>query len=142
MIYRKSSPTPPRLLLRIVATAGAGTLLAVAACSSRGAEGLSPDAPTDASDTDGASSFGGSMVNPDAALNCGDEGSACYGGGGIFIFPPDGGDAGDGDAAMSPDADADVLDGSPVDAAEASADATSDAAGPCHPCGVVVRPDE
>jgi hypothetical protein len=32
MLYRKSSPTPPRLLLRIVAAAGAGAL--VGACSS------------------------------------------------------------------------------------------------------------
>jgi len=34
MLYRKSSPSPPRLLLRIVATAGAGALVGGAACSS------------------------------------------------------------------------------------------------------------
>ena len=34
MIYRKTPPQPGRLLLRIVATTGAGTLLGVAACGS------------------------------------------------------------------------------------------------------------
>jgi hypothetical protein len=34
MRYRKAPITPPRLLLRIVGTAGAGALLGVAACSS------------------------------------------------------------------------------------------------------------
>lgn len=34
MIYRKTPPQPSRLLLRIVATTGAGTLLGVVACGS------------------------------------------------------------------------------------------------------------
>ena len=34
MLYRKVPPSPPRLLLRIVATAGTSALLGAAACSS------------------------------------------------------------------------------------------------------------
>jgi hypothetical protein len=41
MIYRKTPPQPGRLLLRIVATTGAGTLLGVVACGSP-AEGGCP----------------------------------------------------------------------------------------------------
>jgi hypothetical protein len=33
MLYRKAPPQPPRLLLRVVAVAGSGTLLAAAACT-------------------------------------------------------------------------------------------------------------
>src|SRR5450432_1655432 len=56
MLYRKAPPTPPRLLLRIVATAGAGALLGFTGCSSSSTVNgvvVSPEAgyvPSDASD--------------------------------------------------------------------------------------------
>jgi hypothetical protein len=58
MIYRKHSPTPPRLLLRIVGTAGAGALLGAAACSSSSAPpvvmGVVPNVETDGAASDAA----------------------------------------------------------------------------------------
>ena len=58
MLYRKAAPNPPRLLLRIAATAGAGALLGAAACSSVGEphglvrmpNGLVANPPADAAD--------------------------------------------------------------------------------------------
>jgi hypothetical protein len=92
MLYRKSSPKPPTLLLRIVATAGASALLGVSACSD--VMGVVPDA-------------GG--VVPDA----GEAGnpSPCGGGPcGSVVMPPDGGEAGvvGGGIVVSPDAGADA----------------------------------
>src|ERR1019366_9717200 len=50
MLYRKASPTPPRLLLRIVAGAGAGAMLGAVACSSSSLSGVTA-APHDGGDT-------------------------------------------------------------------------------------------
>jgi len=114
MLYRKSAPTPPRLLLRIAATAGASALLGAVACSSS-SSGSVPAAPTDAGDQgdvdmNGSSSSGGSgspivtgvlpSPHPDASGPCG--GHPC----GSMIMPAD--DAGDegnvvSDAEIAPD---------------------------------------
>jgi hypothetical protein len=137
MLYRKAPPTPPRLLLRIIATAGVGALVGTAGCSSAAANGTTTLPPSDASDdapmmevhgivtnpdaSDPCNGFpcGGFVVDPDASLACGDS-RLC----GAVILREDAGDA------MAPE-----------DAAEDAAP-LEDASGPCHPCGVVVRPDE
>ena len=128
MLYRKSPPTPPRLLLRIVATAGAGALLGVAACSSSHAVGLSDSSPSDASDIDAAFDHDGStpglVPNPDAEVACGPS-RLC----GVVALPTDAGDGGE-----SADA-GDAGHGAAV------SDAADDGTSPCHPCGVIVNPD-
>jgi hypothetical protein len=48
MIYRKAPPQPGRLLLRVVAFAGAGAALASVACSSAGVVAGSVETPHDA----------------------------------------------------------------------------------------------
>jgi hypothetical protein len=71
MIYRKQPAHPPRLLLRIVGTAGASTLLGMAACSSSsnpdhafvGSAGIVEHDGGD-SDADPALVGGGSQANP------------------------------------------------------------------------------
>jgi hypothetical protein len=151
MLYRRSSPTPPRLLLRIVATAGTGTLFAVAACSSSGAEGLGPGTPSDASDTSDIDGSFGCGNNPCGSSKLPDDASdtdaspdatmlACGGGVCGTVALPDAGDGGDA-AASEPDAG--IADGSRADAYadDATVDAAEDA-GLCHPCGVVVHLDE
>ena len=143
MLYRKASPTPPRLLLRIVATAGAGALLGMTACSSSSSNGVGPNPPTDAADegvnlgVDGGvadlDAFMGLVAYPDATLACG--GGPC----GSVALPPDGGDAG----GLVPDADAEA---SPVDASFDGADTgvdSPDAIAHCGGvCGVIVHVDE
>jgi hypothetical protein len=42
MLYRKAPPQPTRLLLRVVAAAGAGAVLGVMACSSSDSQGVVP----------------------------------------------------------------------------------------------------
>jgi hypothetical protein len=135
MLYRKASPTPPRLLLRIVATAGAGALLGMTACSSSSSNGVGPSPPTDAADEAEFDAFSGSVTNPpDATLPCG--GGPC---GGLIILPQDGGDA--GAPASDADAEASPEDASP-DAADASVD-SPDAIAHCGGvCGVIVHVDE
>ena len=130
MLYRKASPRPPRLLLRIAATAGASALVGVAACSS------SSDSPSSrltgsvvsppADDAGDAASnpvtiMTGIMANPDATA-CG--GGVC----GSVVMPQDGGDAGD----FAPDAENDAE----------SMDATDDVTHCGGVCGVIVRPDQ
>ncbi len=141
MLYRKASPTPPRLLLRIVATAGAGALLGMAACSSSSSNGVGPSPPTDAADEAEFDASSGSVTNPpDATLPCG--GGPC----GSVALPPDGGDAGglvpDADAEASPvDASFDGSDAS-FDGSDASVD-SPDAIAHCGGvCGVIVHVDE
>jgi hypothetical protein len=152
MLYRKSPPAPPRLLLRIAAAAGAGTLYGIAACSSPpGLTGVAPAIPSDASD-DAPLACGGEFCGIVYDGSVGDDAlPACGGGfcgilyeGGVdgMAHPhdgssdlPDAGDQGGGDAAPV----LGVVDGSPVDAS--AADAADDATAPCHPCGVVIRPD-
>ena len=137
MLYRKAPPTPPRLLLRIVATAGAGALLGMTACSSSSSNGVGPSPPTDAADEaefDASPIVTGLVANPpDATLACG--GGPC----GSVALPPDGGDAG----GLVPDADAEA---SPVDASFDGSDASvdsPDAIAHCGGvCGVIVHVDE
>src|SRR6185437_12632253 len=70
MLYRKAPPQPSRMLLRVVAVAGASALLGATACSS---------------------SSGGSMNNPEA----GPDGMACGAEGVCGSVPePDGGPMG------------------------------------------------
>ncbi len=145
MLYRKAAPNPPRLLLRIVATAGAGALLGVAACSSSSANGSSPIVPAadaaDNGDLDANQIITGVLPShPDATvLPCG-AGGVC----GLMVLPHDG-DV--GDEASPGESDA---------GAEAGNDAAADAEIPdsgtheapdggimlhCPPiCGVVVHP--
>jgi hypothetical protein len=58
MIYRKTPPQPGRLLLRIVATTGAGTLLGMAACGSSGERGLMGVLPNSGSGAEVSGSTG------------------------------------------------------------------------------------
>lgn len=96
MHYRKSSPNPPRLLLRIVATAGAGAL--VGACSSgSGTESGHPCGsgfcgsavmiPSDA-DVDGDAELRcGTGVCGSIGLPSSDAGEASVVGGGVMVRP-------------------------------------------------------
>src|SRR5579859_5373441 len=73
MLYRKSSPQPARLLLRIVSTSGAGALLGLAACGGADLTGGAPIPPQpDASDE---SPVGGGVVGvvamPEAGADAG-----------------------------------------------------------------------
>jgi hypothetical protein len=137
MLYRKAPPIPPRLLLRIVATAGAGALLGMAACSSSSSNGVGPSPPTDAADEtelDASRIVTGLVANPpDATLPCG--GGPC----GSVALPPDGGDAG----GLVPDADGEA---SPLEASLDGSDAdveSPDAIAHCGGvCGVIVHVDE
>jgi hypothetical protein len=142
MLYRRSPLSPPKLLLRVIATAGVGTLLGVAACSSSsatpdsqnlGPEGSAGIVPSDASDeevTVGCLGFCGIAVQPDA---CGNPG--CEPSGSVYV-PPEAGEPDD----ASPVTDADA-----GPATDAASDASTDdgSTGPCHPvCGIIVHPDE
>jgi hypothetical protein len=136
VIYRKAAPHPPRMLLRIVATAGTGALLGVAACS----DGGSAPAPItgslpalyvpDASD-DGSHFNGVAPCTP-----CGDDGDD---GGSVRVVtgslanPPDGGYPSDDASLDAPD------DASP----DAEATDASDAGSFCHGVciGTVINPD-
>jgi hypothetical protein len=112
MIYRKQSPTPPRLLLRIVGTAGAGTLLSVAACGSNPPPdvfmGSVPNGDTsNDGGVDSASFIGeGSVANPPGSVACPPDGSDVVGCPGTFPDASD--DATDhgitGSVACPPDA--------------------------------------
>jgi hypothetical protein len=153
MLYRKSSPNPPTLLLRIVATAGAGALLGAAACGGSTAMGsiAIPDSdagrdaagpglpapcnggpcgsvvmPTTDSGEAGFVGFvgGGVVVNPDSGS---DSQVPCNGGPcGVVVMPHDAGEAATvgGGIVVSPDAGA-------------------DARGPCGGgfCGVMIHPE-
>ena len=85
-----------------------------------GPDGSVPGVASDASDTDAETILTGIAANPDAALACG-NGGVC----GVAPYFPDAGDAAASDGSIS---DAASVDDGPT--------------GPCHPCGVVVRPDE
>lgn len=143
MLYRKASPTPPRLLLRIVAGAGAGAMLGAVACSSSSLSGVTA-APHDGGDT-----------SLDGTDGTDADDTSCHGfcvGVGSVAVPP-GEDASDQDVfrpmgsyGQLPDAsdagyvplgsDAGYV--APDDAAQ-----DLDAAGPCHPvCGLIIRPDQ
>jgi hypothetical protein len=130
MLYRKAAPNPPRLLLRIAATAGAGALLGAAACSSVGEphglvpmpNGLVANPPTDAADqgdSTGTPITTGVLPNPNPGP-CG--GGPC----GVMVRPPD--DAGD----VAPDSGA-------VSDAEIAPDDVAHCGGVC---GVIVHLDQ
>jgi hypothetical protein len=128
MLYRKTPPSPPRLLLRIVATAGAGVLLGAAACSS--SSQATSSMPTGPEGGDDAESEASTIVTgvlpsyPDATA-CG--GHPC----GSIVMPP-------GDAGEVSDHD------QPGDADDLATDAT-DAGNIAHcggVCGVIVHPDQ
>jgi hypothetical protein len=132
MLYRRSSPTRPTLLLRI---AGAGTLLGATACGgSTTAMGSvanpSPDSGAEAQAEMGSSSGGVMVMPPDA----GDAQGPCSSGSGVCgsaPIPPDAGHPqGPGDGGFC--CGSVVL---PPDA--------GDAQGPCGGgfCGSVIQPD-
>jgi hypothetical protein len=112
MHYRKSSPNPPRLLLRIVAAAGAGAV--VSACSSGSGQG------------DGSHVFGSAPAVPSDGGEEACNGFSECGGGSTYVPPPM--DAALVDAAP----DHEVFDGS----------ADGDAELPCGTgvCGSIVSP--
>ncbi len=144
MLYRKAAPGPPRLLLRIVATAGAGALLGVAACSSSSTSGSSPLVPSadaaDNGDLDATPILTGLLPNhPDATLlPCG-AGGPC---GAIALPHLDGGDEASADGS---DAGADAGNDAASDAEISDTGVNDLAEGGilvhCPPtCGVVVHP--
>jgi hypothetical protein len=99
MVYRKSPLRPPRLLLRIAATAGAGAMLSVgvAACgSSAGVDGVAALPPEDS----GADHMDGDGAAP-CETGCG------------IVVSPEGGDAEmvGGGVMVNPEAGADVVTG-------------------------------
>ncbi len=146
MLYRKVPPSPPRLLLRIVATAGTGALLGAAACSSTSSGSIAGGSITnmpsdDASDASNAvMGFGAYPCYEDASacvdaagpITNPDEGGPCNGGlcGAVGMIMP-GGDAGDaGEPAMDASSDGESL------------DATDDGTVHCGGvCGVIIHID-
>ena len=122
MIYRKQSPTPPRLLLRIVGTAGAGTLLGMAACGSPSPD-LVGSAPALGTNDGGTSSDGASDSAPDTifmgslvtgSVACPADGSEVVGCPGTFPDASDDATASsvDGSGACPPDASG--IEGCPI----------------------------
>jgi hypothetical protein len=109
MVYRKSPPRPPRLLLRVVAAAGAGALLGATACSSNSPiEGSLPAVPNDS----GADHSAGGGVAPCADGGCGivvspEGGDAEMVGGGVMVSPEAGIDANPPGVAPFPDSGTD-----------------------------------
>jgi len=121
MLYRKSPPKPPRLLLRIVSAASAGALVGACGGSSGGGSqdhtifaGSLPGVPQDAGDEEAVSVGGGSRCTDCMPSDAGPSDAELMDGGflvapdsgfhGTMAFPGDGGDAGNdadaGDAAL------------------------------------------
>jgi hypothetical protein len=142
MLYRKSSPNPPRFLLRIVATAGASALLSVAACG--GDTGGSTGNPNPDAETTGPCGAGPCGVVP---LPTGDSG---WVGGGSLPAPTDAGpEARTGPCGGGPcgvvvmphDAgEASIVGGGTMVSLDSGGDAHG---GPCNggPCGVIIHPE-
>ena len=143
MLYRKVPPSPPRLLLRIVATAGTGALLGAAACSSTSSGSIAGGSITNMPSDDASNAVMGFGAYPcyedasacvDAAgpITNPDEGGPCNGGlcGAVGMIMP-GGDAGDaGEPAMDASSDGESL------------DATDDGTVHCGGvCGVIIHID-
>jgi hypothetical protein len=129
MIYRKSSPNPPTLLLRIVATAGASALLGTAACS-----GTDPVMGSVVSVADSGDEFSETVsgIAPAPPQTHEDAGTPVASG------PCDGGPC--GTVAMPPDAGT-----GPCNGAGCGNPVIPDAGiRPCNggPCGTVVMPPE
>jgi hypothetical protein len=156
MLYRRTPPNPPRLLLRIVATAGAGALLGVAACSSSsdsaGPPGVAGFPPADAADdgeSDANQIMTGIVANPDATIGCGGSLGVC---GSVGYIPQDGGEDANPDATgPCGESPCPMIDGGilvmPYDGGEgivdaAILDATEDVAHCGGFCGVIVHPDQ
>jgi hypothetical protein len=127
MLYRKLPTSPPRLLLRIVVTAGTGALLGIAACGSDSSVGTVVSLGPDATDTpptgDDGSAVTGIVVGMPTGLlpnvpDAGDAADATLGMPmGLIVGLVPRGDAG-GDAARSQDYDAGTSDGASRDAAD------------------------
>ncbi len=119
MLYRRSPLHPPKLLLRVAASAGLGTLVGMAACSSGSSSAYSPEGSAPATPSD-ASDDGSTIVE-------------CLGFCGFVVEPDEAGEP-DADAGLVTDADA----GPVIDASHDDASMES-----CNPvCGIVVHPDE
>jgi len=132
MIYRKAPPQPTRLLLRIVAGAGAGALLGASACggddSNHHVNGV---VVMPSSGDDSNHHVNGLVVMPSSG--------STVGGGvitGVTTGVPSGGspDAGkDAEKPVSP---------APPDDSGAEAATVGGGVSPCHPCGVVIMPHD
>ena len=145
MLYRKSSPNPPRFLLRIVATAGASALLTAAACV--GDTGGSTGNPNPDAEAPGIPPCGAGGVCGVVPLPTSDSG---FVGGGSLPAPTDAGleartgPCGGGPCgvvAMPQDAgEASIVGDGTMPSADSGADAHG---GPCNggPCGVIIHPE-
>ncbi len=129
MLYRRSSPNPPTLLLRIVASAGASAIVGTAACSGTDPVMGSVASVADSGDEPVAYVTGSlAMPPPDADAS----GGPCNGGPcGTVAMPPPDADAGSGPCNGGPCGT--------VAMPPSDADAGS---GPCNggPCGTVAMP--
>jgi hypothetical protein len=144
VIYRKTPPQPGRLLLRIVATSGAGTLLGVVACGFKASEGMGSSGA--ASGYEGMGATGSAVAGPMGSSGgvFGSTGSAYQSPVGITGSATDYGPMGSGTSppmgsiAAPIDASPDAL----PDGAEAGgADATTPEAGQVV-LGLVVAPPD
>ena len=128
MLYRKSSPNPPTLLLRIVASAGASAILGTAACSGTdpvmGSVASIPDSGHEQPNV-------GQGGQPPGSADSGTPGTGPCGGGpcGTVAMPPA------GDASVAP------CNGGPCGTV-VMPPADDAGKGPCNggPCGTVVMP--
>ena len=118
MIYRKAPPQPGRLLLRVVAVAGAGAVLGVVACSSSSSSGQPvggvvpnhQDAGVDSGDSGfmGATDGGGFETGGFMGATDGQVSDVLTG----TVANPDGGACDEGCGLVgNPDAEADVVTG-------------------------------
>jgi hypothetical protein len=123
MLYRKAPPRPTKLLLRVVAVAGAGALLGAAACSSSDSVGSSVLAP-DASDdhASGGSVDGGHYDGPNGVVPNPDGGDEH-----VVTGLVDGGEDASDDHVVSGAVDGGIV---------VNPDASDDG-----PVGVIVHPD-
>jgi hypothetical protein len=83
MLYRKAPPQPARLLLRVVAVAGPGTLLLAAACqssSSEGSVGSGPEPDSGYEDTTTDQVAIGIMAMPEAGSDGGEDSPSAFDG--------------------------------------------------------------
>jgi hypothetical protein len=103
MIYRKAPPQPGRLLLRVVAMAGASAVAGAVACSSSGAVGSVPE-PGDGGSED-------AVADHHVGIDSGGFMGFADGGGGL-MGATDGGVCDEGCGLVgNPDAEADVVTG-------------------------------
>ncbi|HTB73970.1 MAG TPA: hypothetical protein VK762_12035 [Polyangiaceae bacterium] len=138
MLYRKAPPSPPRLLLRIVATAGTSALVGAVACSSTSSGSIAIMPSDDASDASNA-------VMGFGAYPCYEDASACGDAAGLITNPDDGGPCNGGPcgAVIMPGDDAGDAGEPPMDASSdgESLDAVDEGTVHCGVCGVIVHID-